>query len=64
MPKMNGPELVQVLRERRPHLKVIFMSGYTDRTAPLNSDPETAFIQKPFTPSQLHRKVAEALTKS
>jgi PAS domain S-box-containing protein len=64
MPKMTGPELVDVLRKRMSDLKAVYMSGYTDGTVPINTDPNAAFIQKPFTPAQLHQKIAKMLGKS
>jgi CheY-like chemotaxis protein len=59
MPGMNGRELVEKLVEARPGIGFMFMSGYTDddvlRRGVLQG--ETAFLQKPFTPDQLARKV-------
>jgi CheY-like chemotaxis protein len=56
MPEMSGRELATHLRERRPELGVVFVSGYTgdkledtDLTA-----PAVAFLQKPFTPEALN----------
>jgi CheY-like chemotaxis protein len=57
MPKMNGPQLIAALRETYRELKVVYMSGYTDRTVPLEEQARTAFIQKPFTPNQLQQKI-------
>jgi nitrogen-specific signal transduction histidine kinase/CheY-like chemotaxis protein len=63
MPGMSGRELVEQWRERHPETRALFMSGYTDATAPrqggLGSD--AAFIQKPFAPNALARKVREVL---
>jgi CheY-like chemotaxis protein len=63
MPGMNGPELAKQVQSIRPEIKVLFMSGYTDKviscTAALESG--TAFLQKPFTPQTLTRKVHEVL---
>jgi two-component system cell cycle sensor histidine kinase/response regulator CckA len=66
MPRMNGPELAELASAVRPGLRVLFMSGYTDRTARLQEqfDDESAFIQKPFTPNALAQKVRERLGKS
>jgi two-component system cell cycle sensor histidine kinase/response regulator CckA len=63
MPKANGPEVVSQLRVRYPASKVLFMSGYTDRTVPLDTEYGTAFIQKPFTPNQLAQKIREVLAQ-
>ncbi len=63
MPHMSGPELAQRLRDQRPDLRVLFMSGYTDdatlRHGVLRS--EVFFLQKPFTPEVLARRVRETL---
>jgi CheY-like chemotaxis protein len=62
MPKEGGCELAASLAQRRPAMKVLFMSGYTDR-AIANSllTGNAAFIQKPFTPAALSRKVRDIL---
>ena len=55
MPEIAGRELAETLRERRPDLRVLFMSGYTEDhldKADLQ-EPLTAFIQKPFTVNAL-----------
>ncbi len=62
MPEMRGPELARRVRELRPDVSVIFMSGYSDRTF---IDPgalrDAGFLQKPFHPEELARKIREAL---
>jgi PAS domain S-box-containing protein len=63
MPEMSGRELADRLKPSRPNMKVLFMSGYTDK-AMLHQgelDPGMAFLQKPFTPQTLARKVREVL---
>ncbi len=63
MPRMNGRELFEKIKPLRPKIKVIFMSGYTDdeviRYGLLGS--ATNFLQKPFSPETLARKVREVL---
>ena len=63
MPGMGGLDLGRELRARRPGLRVLFMSGYSegwlDETQPDGS--RTAFIQKPFTPGALDAKLRELL---
>jgi two-component system cell cycle sensor histidine kinase/response regulator CckA len=63
MPRLNGPELADRITALRPGLKVLYMSGYTDRTIRLQSglEGEAHFIQKPFTPGALAQKVRELL---
>jgi PAS domain S-box-containing protein len=63
LPGLGGLEIAQRLREMRPSLKVLLMSGYTDRDvgAVAGESDETAFMQKPFTPDTLTRRVAELL---
>ena len=63
MPVMGGRELVTKLRAMRPDLKVIFTSGYASdpNTAQHARSSGAAFIQKPFVPSVLRRKVREML---
>jgi len=63
MPDMNGVELISILRETRPQLKAIFMSGYTNSMATESAgmDKNTVFLQKPFTFEELAKKIREAL---
>ena len=63
MPKEGGRELAASLALRRPAMRVLFMSGYTDQVA-VNSGlltGELGFIQKPFTPAALSSKVRKIL---
>lgn len=62
MPGMSGPALAQLLLERRPGLKVIYMSGYTDEAIVQHGVlPGIAFLPKPFTASAIARKLRETL---
>jgi two-component system, cell cycle sensor histidine kinase and response regulator CckA len=63
MPQMTGPELAQHLAPLRPAMKVLYMSGYTSDALAQRQvvDPGTPFLQKPFTPDALARKVREVL---
>jgi two-component system cell cycle sensor histidine kinase/response regulator CckA len=66
MPKMNGRPLVEKLLESRAEMRVLFMSGYTDDEVMRRGviDGRTAFLQKPFTPVELARKVREVLDQT
>jgi len=66
MPKMNGRVLAERLATVRPGLRVLFMSGYTDDDMLRRGimDPRMAFLQKPFTPEALAKKVREVLDGS
>ena len=61
MPGTSGPELNERLLVRRPDLKVVYMSGYTDETIMHHGvlNPGIAFLQKPFTADALGRKIAD-----
>jgi two-component system, cell cycle sensor histidine kinase and response regulator CckA len=63
MPGLSGPELTQELTARRPGLKVIYMSGYTDESIVQHGvlQPGLAFLHKPFTAGALRRKIREVL---
>ena len=63
MPQMSGRELAQSLELLHPGIKVLYMSGYTDDAIVRHGllDQEIAFLQKPFTPDALMRKVRDVL---
>jgi hypothetical protein len=62
MPGMSGPDLADHLVLSRPEMKVMFMSGYADSAiARHRIRPDTPFIQKPFLPEALYRKLRELL---
>lgn len=65
MPGASGPELTSRLVERRPALKVIYMSGYTDETIVHHGvlKPGIAFLHKPFTAEALGRKIREVIER-
>ena len=66
MPVMSGAELAQELAAARPEIKVIFMSGYTGNAAIHHGviAPNRAFLEKPFVPRVLVRKLREVLERA
>ncbi len=63
MPGMNGRAVAQAITEGRPTTKVLFISGYTDDFIVHQGilDEGVTFLQKPFLPSALARKVRDTL---
>jgi len=63
MPKMSGRELAGSCIRRHPGIKVMYMSGHTDNSVVQNGMLEAGmgFVQKPFTPLGLAKKVREVL---
>jgi nitrogen-specific signal transduction histidine kinase/CheY-like chemotaxis protein len=64
MPEMNGRDLAQRLLGRKPNMKVLYVSGYTDNAVLRNGllEPGSAFLEKPFSPDSLARKVHDLLS--
>ena len=62
MPKINGITLAIRLREARPGLAVLYMSGYLESTMLLARDSKAVMLQKPFTSDRLVAAVRRALT--
>jgi len=63
MPQMSGRQLAEQVGRVRPGLRVLYMSGYTDHALETHGvlTPGMRFINKPFSSSELGRKVREAL---
>jgi len=63
MPTMSGPELVKQVRQLRPDLKVIYLSGHSrDRLSVSGMDQNTEhFIQKPVVPEFLTSRIRKVL---
>jgi PAS domain S-box-containing protein len=66
MPGMNGRELAGILKTRDPHLRVLFMSGYTANVISRHGvlAPGVCFIQKPFTKRDLAVAARAALDQN
>ncbi len=63
MPGMSGRELAAQLNARRPNVRVLFMSGYTDDAVVRHGmlEPGLAYLEKPFRPTALLREVRGVL---
>jgi two-component system cell cycle sensor histidine kinase/response regulator CckA len=63
MPGMSGPDLAEALRPLVPAMKVLFASGYSNDAVVQHGilQESVAFLQKPYTPLTLVRKVRQIL---
>ncbi len=63
MPGLSGAKLAEAALAARPDLKVLFISGHSDDVLTHHGelDPETNFLEKPFTPDALANKVRQVL---
>jgi FixJ family two-component response regulator len=63
MQGVNGVQLAEALRQRRPYMKTIFVSGYTDDAIIQQDvlDKKMVLLQKPLTPFLLANKIREML---
>jgi len=66
MPGMGGPALAERLLQLRPGLRVIVTSGYAGRGQEFiqSLGSQAAFLQKPYTPDMLTKKIREVLDSS
>jgi CheY-like chemotaxis protein len=66
MPGLSSKMLAEWLKQVNPGVKVLFISGYINNNAVRDamSKPGTFFLQKPFSPTDLSKKVREALEAS
>ena len=65
MPGVNGRVLAERLQADHPHMKVLYVSGYTDDAVVRHGivQNHAGYLQKPFTPHMLATKVREALAE-
>lgn len=62
MPGMDGPAMARAIREMKPDIPVLFMSGYAEEQLRKDIDiPNMHFMPKPFSVQQIGDKVAEVL---
>jgi PAS domain S-box-containing protein len=63
LPGLNGRQIAQLLAAARPGIRVLYVSGYADNAIVHHGvlEPDFTFLQKPFTPVVLGRKVREVL---
>lgn len=63
MPVMTGPELVEEIRRHKPHTRALFTSGYPVETLAARglSGDGVAFVQKPFTATELTSRLRQLL---
>ena len=62
MPEISGQELAARVRGRWPGVRVVYTSGYpSDELKDMPRD--AAFLQKPFTPTELMAKIREVLAR-
>ncbi|HEY1342142.1 MAG TPA: response regulator, partial [Bryobacteraceae bacterium] len=63
MPGIPSRKLAELVQEQRPGIRVLYMSGYTERAFSQDGvlEDEVAYLQKPFTPESLAEKVRDVL---
>lgn len=62
MPEMSGPELARTIVDRRPGIKILFVSGYArEELHQQISDTQGAFLRKPFALAELTKTVRNLL---
>ncbi|MCC6698639.1 MAG: response regulator [Candidatus Hydrogenedentes bacterium] len=63
IPGMPGPEAALKIREKRPDIRIVYMSGYTGNAALFlgSIGRKAAFIHKPFSPEELCKQIRRAL---
>jgi CheY-like chemotaxis protein len=60
MPFMEGPEVAQAILQERPGVRVLLMTGHTER---LTEPQQITVLRKPFRPTELVQRIANALAE-
>jgi len=63
MPGMNGTELARKVKDRMPGIEVLYISGYAEDLRQSGAIDDSHFLQKPFPPQALARKVRQMLDR-
>ncbi len=64
MPEMDGTTLARIVKDKYPHIKIIFISGYAEDRFKEHLGADVHFLPKPFTLKQLATKVKEVIEDS
>jgi two-component system cell cycle sensor histidine kinase/response regulator CckA len=64
MPRLTGTDLADQLRASQPDVKILFMSGYSDKNRSRDLKEGEEFIAKPFLPADLFVRVNQFLRQS
>jgi len=64
MPERSGIELARSIRELRPQIRIVVMSGYTEHSGieQARAELKAGYLGKPFTPADLRAKVLETMS--
>jgi DNA-binding response OmpR family regulator len=63
MPESNGAEIALAIRQRRPDVPVIFISGFADTDLLTQAAAQAPILHKPFRPAQLAAQIRSILVK-
>ena len=66
MPGTSGRELAARIMAKRPNIRVLYMSGYTENVVTSGGllEEGLSFLQKPFSPAVLAHRIREVLSHS
>ncbi|HXO37957.1 MAG TPA: response regulator [Candidatus Acidoferrum sp.] len=65
MPGIQGPELVKAALDMRPQMRVIYVSGYTDRGMEMETpDSNAVFLRKPYSLTDLGQQIRFAVSSA